>query len=473
MNSTSNADATDLENLIDRLRKHHQKYNKLAQAEPLDQSRMQAQQQKGEELKQILLTQHPADIATVLDALPEKARVQTWHWLDTNLCAAVFFALNSATRANLLEQLDTNTLISPLAQLDVNQIAVIAPQLPAQMLSAVQQGLSPTAREQLETLLAFEEHQLGGLIDFDHIALRGDVTVAAAMRYLRRFDQLPEHTDKLFITDHAGKFTGVLRLRRLVTSKPSKTLNELAETNVPAFTPQDEALKTAQAFERYDLFSAPVVDSQGHLLGRITVDNMLDVLRWHEEQTQLAEVGVKSEEDIFAPVTRSIKNRSPWLAINLVTALIAAQVIGLFEDSIAQLVVLAALMPIVAGMGGNVGNQSITMIVRELSSRALDRTDIAILYAKELKIGLFNGLIWGGILGIVIILLYQHPPLAAVIMAAMTLNFLSAAFFGVTIPVVRAKMGRDPALGSSVMITAITDSGGFFIFLGLATIFLL
>jgi len=405
--------------------------------------------------------------------LPKDARTLAWDQLDESIRGEVFFALNNPARKTLLEGVDADSLIAPLAELELNEIAIIAPQLPDNVVKSIEEKLDVREREQLQSVLSYDDSQVGSVIDFDQIALRGDVTVAVALRYLRRLKDLPDHTDKIFIVDHSGKWLGVLRLRTLITAKPDKKLSELMDTDVPTFKPQDPALDAAQAFDRYDLFSAPVVDDNGRLVGRLTVDEMLDLLRKYEEQTQLAEVGVKSEEDIFAPVTRSIKNRSPWLAINLVTALIASQVIGLFEDSIEQLVVLAALMPIVAGMGGNVGNQSITMIVRELSNRALTKSDIAILYSKELKVGLFNGLIWGGVLGLVIILLYQNPPLAVVILGAMTINFLSAAFFGVTIPVIRAKLGRDPALGSSVMITAITDSGGFFIFLGLATIFLL
>ncbi|MBN2856585.1 MAG: magnesium transporter, partial [Halothiobacillaceae bacterium] len=200
---------------------------------------------------------------------------------------------------------------------------------------------------------------------------------------------------------------------------------------------------------------------------------VVDFIREARDEERLSQVGLREEEDIFAPIARSVKNRSPWLAVNLVTALIASRVIGLFDGAIEQLVALAALMPIVAGMGGNVGNQTITMIVRELAFRTLDNRDIRLLYSKELRIAIINGIIWGGALGLITYLLYHDSALSLVMASAVSLNFITAAFFGVTIPVIRMKLGRDPALGSSVLITAITDSGGFFIFLGLATVFLM
>jgi len=229
----------------------------------------------------------------------------------------------------------------------------------------------------------------------------------------------------------------------------------------------------AQAFERYDLVTAPVVDDAGRLIGRITVDAMVDVIREESESEALNRVGLREEEDIFASVWASLRNRWSWLAINLVTAFIASRVIGLFEGAIEKLVALATLMPIVAGIGGNSGNQTITMIVRALALNQITPDSAKRLWRKELAVSLFNGLIWGGVIGVVAWLLYENIALGVVMTAAMTLNLLLAAFCGVGIPMLMMKAGRDPALGSSVLITAMTDSGGFFIFLGLATLFLM
>jgi magnesium transporter len=235
----------------------------------------------------------------------------------------------------------------------------------------------------------------------------------------------------------------------------------------------DAASEAASAFERYDLVSAPVVDGEGRLIGRLTVDAVVDHIRAQSAETQLAEAGLREEEDVFAPVLDSFKNRWAWLAINLVTAFIASRVIGAFEHSIAQLVALAALMPIIAGIGGNSGNQTITMIVRALALGAITRENARKLFAKEISVSLLNGIIWGGVVGLFAFLIYRNWQLGIVMMAAMLLNLLLASIMGVAIPLLMEKLGRDPAVGSSVMITAITDSGGFFIFLGLATLFLM
>jgi magnesium transporter len=229
----------------------------------------------------------------------------------------------------------------------------------------------------------------------------------------------------------------------------------------------------AQAFERYDLVTAPVVDDSSHLIGRITVDSMVDVIREESESEALSRGGLREEEDIFASVWKSVRNRWAWLAINLVTAFIASRVIGLFEGSIQRLVALATLMPIVAGIGGNSGNQTITMIVRALALDQITTDSARRLWRKEMGVALANGLVWGGVIGAVAWALYGNLALGLVMTAAMTLNLLLAAFCGVGIPMLMARLGRDPALGSSVLITAMTDSGGFFIFLGLATLFLM
>jgi magnesium transporter len=237
----------------------------------------------------------------------------------------------------------------------------------------------------------------------------------------------------------------------------------------PVLTPDKEV---AAAFERYNLISAPVVDENNHLLGRITVDDVVDVMREQAERERLDRAGLREAEDMFASVWQTVRNRWTWVAINLVTAIVASRVIGAFEGSIEKLVALASLMPIVAGIGGNTGNQTTTMIVRALALGQVTETNMRALFAKEIRVSLVNGLVWGGLLGILAYLLYKNIALGVVMTAAMTLNLMLAASAGVLIPLTRLKLGRDPARGSSVLITAITDSGGFFIFLGLATLFL-
>jgi magnesium transporter len=264
----------------------------------------------------------------------------------------------------------------------------------------------------------------------------------------------------------------VLPIRWLLVNDPAKDVSEVMASDANTFRPEDDVAETAQAFERYDLVTAPVVDANGKLIGRVTIDAMVDVIREESDAEVRERFGLREDEDIFASVWKSLRNRWAWLAINLVTAFVASRVIGLFEGSIQKLVALATLMPIVAGIGGNSGNQTITMIVRALALDQISPTSAKRLLRKELGVAMINGLIWGGVIGLVAWLLYRNVQLGLVMTAAMTLNLLLAALMGVLIPMTLLRFDRDPAMGSSVMITAITDSGGFFIFLGLATLFL-
>ena len=305
------------------------------------------------------------------------------------------------------------------------------------------------------------------------IPIRADVTCEVVLRYLRRFDSLPDHTDKIFVVDTDDVLRGVLPIRKLLVSDPEERVAAVMITDVVRFQPEDDVEAAAQAFERYDLVTAPVVDSKKRLIGRITIDEIVDVIREESDADMLNMAGLQEEEDLFAPVWDSVKNRWVWLAINLCTAFIASRVIGAFEGSIEKIVALAALMPIVAGIGGNSGNQTITMIVRALAMGQLSTAQAGHLLKKEIGVALVNGVIWGSVMGLISWALYGSVGIGLVMVAAMTLNLLLAATVGVLIPVMMEKFGKDPALGSSVLITAVTDSGGFLIFLGLATLFLL
>jgi magnesium transporter len=309
-------------------------------------------------------------------------------------------------------------------------------------------------------------------MDFEHVAVREDVTLEAVTRYLRRLDELPDHTDQLFVVDRQQVLKGTLPLARLIVSDLERDVRQVMLPESFKLHPEDPAEDAASAFERYDLVSAPVVDGAGRLTGRLTVNAVVDYIRETSAESQLAEAGLRQEEDVFAPVLDSFKNRWAWLAVNLVTAFIASRVIGIFEESIAQLVALAALMPIVAGIGGNSGNQTTTMIVRALALGQIGAGYWAKLLGKEVGVALLNGAVWGTLLGLMAYAFYGSVALGGVMALAMILNLLLAASMGVTIPWLRARFGRDPAVGSSVLITACTDSGGFFIFLGLATLFL-
>jgi len=305
------------------------------------------------------------------------------------------------------------------------------------------------------------------------VTVRDDVTLEVVLRYLRRFDELPEHTDKIFVVDRDERLSGILSFEDLLLNDPDREVREVMETDFIRFSPEDEAEDAADTFERYDLASAPVVDGENRAIGRLTLVHVVDFIREEVEAEQLAHAGLREEEDIFASVWDSVKNRWAWLAVNLVTAFVASRVIGAFEGSIEKLVALAALMPIVAGIGGNSGNQTITMIVRAIAMGQVRPDATRRLLKKEVNVALINGLLWGGLLGVLAWWLYGSASLGLVMTAAMMLNLLLAATAGVAIPMIRSRLGADPAVGGSVLITALTDSGGFFIFLGLATLFLM
>jgi magnesium transporter len=310
-------------------------------------------------------------------------------------------------------------------------------------------------------------------MDFDVVTIREDVTLEVVLRYLRRLNELPDQTDLLFVVDRNEYFKGVLPLNRLLVSDPAALVSSVMSKETIVFYPDERAQQAAQAFERYDLVTAAVVNAEGKLVGRVTIDAVMDFIREESASEALSVGGLSQEEDLFAPIWKSLKNRWTWLAINLVTAFVASRVIGLFEDSIEKLVALAALMPIIAGIGGNSGNQTITMIVRALALGQLNGGNARTLITKEIGVSAVNGVVWGAVVGGFAYIIYRSVSLSLVMMMAMMLNLLLAALMGVLIPLTLHSLGRDPAAGSSVLITAVTDSGGFFIFLGLATLFLL
>lgn len=416
---------------------------------------------------------HAADIAYILEALPLDQRLTVWELVKAERDGEILLEVSDAVRESLIESMEHHELKAAAEQLDADELADLAPDLPSEVLEDVFRGLDTEEREQLRAAMSYDEDAVGALMDFDMVTVREDVTLEVVLRYLRRFDELPDQFDQIFVIDREDHLRGVLPINALLTNDPETEVVAVMRTDALTLRPEDKADKAAQAFERYDLVSAPVVDAEGKLIGRVTIDAVLDYIREEAEAEQLAHAGLKEEEDIFAPVIDSVKNRWAWLAINLVTAFIASRVIGAFEDSIEKLVALAALMPIVAGIGGNSGNQTITMIVRAIAMGKVEHHARNRLLKKELGVAVVNGLIWGGLLGILAWWLYDNVALGLVMTAAMTLNLLLAAAAGVLIPMIRARLGADPALGSSVMITALTDSGGFFIFLGLATLFLL
>jgi magnesium transporter len=412
------------------------------------------------ELQRKLDELHSADVAHILEALPLGDRLTVWQLVKVERDGDILLEVSDAVRETLLADMDDHEILAAAKEMDADELADLASELPRDVVHELMETLDAQQRERVRSALSYEEEQVGALMDFEMVTIREDVSLEVVLRYLRRLKELPGHTDKLFVVDYDGVLKGVLPVKRLLVNDPEKLVSEVMATDPVSFHPDD-------------LISSPVVDKNGKLIGRLTIDEMVDLIREESESEVLNMAGLREEEDIFASVWKSLRNRWAWLAINLVTAFMASRVIGLFEGSIEKLVALAALMPIVAGIGGNSGNQTITMIVRAMALDQVSTGNTGRLIRKELGVGLINGLIWGGVIGVVAYLLYDSWSLGVVMTAAMTLNLLLAALMGVLIPMTLVRMGRDPAMGASVMITAVTDSGGFFIFLGLASLFLL
>ena len=424
------------------------------------------------ELRIKLDQMHPADVAYVLEALPLAERLAVWDLVKAERDGEILLEVSDAVRETLIAHMETKELVAATEQLDTDEIADLAPDLPREVMQDVFRSLSAEERDQLRSAMSYPEDTVGGLMDFDMITVRDDISVEVVLRYLRRLDEMPDHTDQLFVVDRQEHLRGLLSVSRLLVTDLDTPVTAIMDPAAVKLSPDEKAQDGALAFERYDLVSAPVVDGDGKLIGRVTVNSVVDFIREETDSEKLSAGGLREEEDLFASVWSSVKNRWTWLAINLVTAFIASRVIGIFEGSIEKVVALAALMPIVAGIGGNSGNQTITMIVRALALGQITGASARKLFAKEIGVSFINGLIWGSVVGLFAFFIYHKWQLGLVMTGAMVLNLLLAAVMGVAVPLTMQKLGRDPAVGSSVMITAITDSGGFFIFLGLATLFL-
>jgi magnesium transporter len=425
------------------------------------------------ELQKKLDKLHPADVAYILEALPLEERLVVWDLVKAERDGEILLEVSDAVRETLIENMDAHELVAATEQLDTDEIADLVPDLPQDVVDDVLHSLSVEEREQLRAAMSYPEDSVGALMDFDMISVRDDVTMEVVLRYLRRMDELPDHTDQVFVVGRDDIIRGVLPINRLIVTNPEMLVGSVMNTEFITLSPDDKAQQAAQSFERYDLVSAPVVDQGNRLVGRVTVDVVVDFIRQRNEAEQLSHAGLLEEEDIFASVWKSAKNRWLWLAVNLGTAFFASRVIGAFEGTIEKLVALATLMPIVAGIAGNSGNQTTTLIIRSLALGQVTPDNARRLIGKELAISLLNGVVWGGVAGVFAYILYRSVPLSVVMTGAMLLNLLVGALVGMIVPLVMQKMGRDPAIGSSVLLTFTTDSMGFFIFLGLATVFLI
>jgi len=416
----------------------------------------------------------PAEIAHLLESLPPTQREIIWNLVEEEHDGEILLLVTDEVRATLIRGMSADALAAATENLDLDDLADLVQQMPSAITAEVISALDDQRRKRLEAVLSFPEDTAGGLMNLDTVTVRPEVTLDVVLRYLRRLgDSVPNDTDKLFVVNRDDHYLGILRLSQLVTRDPDDTVAEAMSLNMPPITADTTTSEVARRFETHDMLSAPVVDENGQLLGRITVDDVVDVIREEGEHQFMGRAGLSEEEDMFAPVLTSARRRALWLGINLATAFLAAWVIGLFEDTLAKVVALAVLMPIVASMGGIAGSQTLTLAIRGLALGQLGSKNARALLIKELAVGSLNSLIWAAVVAVVAGVWFDSTAIAVLIAAAIVINMVFAAIAGTLLPLLLERAGIDPALAGSVLLTTVTDVVGFLAFLGLATLFLL
>lgn len=437
----------------------------------LVQSLLERQQEV--ELQKKLNRLHPADGAFVLEGLPAERRIAVWCLIERERRGSILLELAGAVRAPLVALLDDADIVALGEQLDPEDFADLLEGLPVQRVRTILSQLGTSERAEVQSVLAFPAGSVGSLMQLDVAVLRNDLTLAEAIGALRRRRNLPAPLTTAFVVDAGNVLQGVLPLDRLLLGDENRLVSEVMVADAPWFSTTDSVEAAAQAFERYDIISAPVVNIHRQVVGRLSVESVLDRVTQDTFRQSLNQVGLSEDEDLFAPIWQSGRKRWAWLGVNLLTAFVGSRVVGAFEGSIEQLAALAALMPIVASIGGNTGNQTVALVIRGLALSQLNPANLRFLVAKELAIAGLNGALWGVVMALITLLLYRSPGLAAIMAVSMVLNMVLASLVGVICPLALQRSGRDPVMGSSILLTATTDSMGFLIFLGLASVVLL
>lgn len=424
-------------------------------------------------VRRLINTLAPAEIGNLLESLPPGKREIVWGLVESENDGEVLVHVGEEVRESLLAEMDDAEIVAAVEDLDIDDLADLVEDLPDQVIDQILQSMDRENRERLEQVLSYPEDSAGRLMNPDVVTVRADVTVDVVLRYLRLRGEIPEHTDHLFVVSRRHQYLGRLPLSALLTHEPSTPINELIDDVQPAIAVSTLAEQVAQQFSDHDWVSAPVVDDNNILLGRITIDDVVDIIRAQAEHQALGAAGLDEEEDMFSPVVRAARRRVLWLGINLGTAFLAASVVGRFEATIEKVVALAVLMPIVAGMGGNAGTQVLALMVRGLALGQVSRANAGLLLWKEARVALLNGFGLGTVLAAAVWLWFGDGELSAVIFTALVLNLIFASVAGVLVPLTLKRLGFDPALASSIFLTTVTDVMGFFAFLGLATLVLL
>jgi magnesium transporter len=432
-----------------------------------------AKAEQQDAIRLLLSNMAAEDIADVLEATPPKLRNIIWIQVEKDKQGDILGHTNDEVRSALLEQLDTEQIVEIAEEMETDDIAVIAQSLPEDEKQTFLDALTEEDRTAVQIALSYPEDSAGGIMSTDFIAVRADITLDVVLRYLRKQNELPKSMVNLFVRDRDGRYMGTLKLNHILTQDGDTLVSDLIEQDEPTIHALLSAKEVARMFEVHDLISAAVLDDNDHILGRITIDDVVDIIREQAEYTQMKSAGLDDEDDIFAPAPRTAKRRTFWLGINLITASFAAFVISFFEATLDQIVALAIMMPMVASMGGVAGTQTSTVVIRALATGKLVSSNSRALLAKEGLVGLLNGLTWALFTAIGAYIILREVDLSLIFGAAMMINLLAAALVGVLIPLFLKRMNIDPALATGLMITTVTDSLGFFVFLGLATIVLI
>ncbi len=425
------------------------------------------------EIRNFVHSLYPAETAHILESLEPEQRAQIWAVIPPNVMGEILVRVNTEVGQGLLKITDRKDLIEATQSLESDDMVDLLQVLQEPLLSQVMEAIGVQERNRLESALAFDEHSAGGLMSLDVLTIRPDVTLDVVLRYLRQRGEMPAATDSLVVVDRNDKFQGLLYIDQLLTHDGDKKVAEVMDKKAIAIPYSMPAHDVAVMFEQRDMLSAPVIADDRRVLGRITIDDVVDIIREEADHNIMTMAGLDEEQDMFAPVSVSAKRRAHWLGINLFTAFLASWVIGLFEATLEQIAALAVLMPIVASMGGIAGTQTLTLVVRGLALRQISAANAPRLFLKELAVGAINGVLWAVVVATIGGLWFQSVSLGLLLGAAMIINLICAALAGASIPVILDKIGIDPALAGGVLLTTVTDVIGFMSFLGLATIFLM
>ncbi len=425
-------------------------------------------------IQRTLVSLHPSEVALLLESLPIAERRIVWDLVDSEVDGGdILVNVADDVRSGLIQAMDDAELIAAAEGLELDDLADLVADLPERVTAQVLRALDQTDRERLQQVLTYDEDSAGGLMNPDVISVRPNVTLDVVIRYLRLQGEMADGTDSLFVVDRNNRYLGVLLLNRLIINDPEMIVAEVMSTDVPAIPVATEDDEVARIFEKRDLISAPVVDEHDHLIGRITVDDVVDVIREEAEHSIMSAAGLDEEDDMFAPVLVSARRRAIWLGVNLMTAFLAAWVVDRFQGVIDEIVLLAVLMPIVPSMGGVAGTQTLTIITRAMALGQIERSNALSILRKEISVSVLNGVAWALVVSVVTLIWFDNIAIGAIIAAALMINLFIAAACGFALPLVLKQLRIDPAIAGGVVLTTITDVVGYGAFLGLAAVFLL